>query len=392
MRGSDFGSTSVDAGSIRIGIVMHDLSLGGTERIALRLATEWARQGAAVTVFCGARTGALRALPLPGLRVVEAAGRIERRPGSRRRLAIAAARYFLEHPVDACFLPGNFHWPVAPALARLPAGVRPRVVAQVSAALEKPQRKGLRKVLFESRMRRLLRATDGIVCMSRGACTQARRILQRELAVRIALPALDDDCPPPVPVAAGCRTFVAAGRLVREKGFHQLIDAFALLHDASARLVIVGTGPEEGELYRQVWRLGLAGRVRLVGYRRDIRPWLDEARALVLSSHYEGFAAVLVEALAAGRQVIATRCTQAIDELDIVGEVGTVVPVGDVGALAEAMRAMLASAPASPEALAARVTGYHIGALAREYLRAFGRRATADDLQPASVPAASRAA
>ncbi|HTQ35621.1 MAG TPA: glycosyltransferase [Steroidobacteraceae bacterium] len=357
-------------GRMRVGIVLHDLSLGGTERIALRLANQWVQRGAEVTVFCGTRAGLLQALPGRGVRVQEAAPPIKRGPGSRLRLAKAAAQHFHAHPVDVCFVPGNFHWPVAPALAQL-APTRPLLVAQVSAALDKPQRGLLRQNWFEMRMRRLLGAADGIVCMSRRARDQANRILRRDVAIRIPLPALDTDCPAPMPVPSGCRTLLAAGRLVPEKGFHNLIAAFAQLNNPEARLVIVGSGPEEARLRRQISRLGLTGRVSLPGYASDIRSWLDQARAFVLSSRYEGFPAVLIEAFAAGRQVITTRCTHAIQELAIDGDIGSIVPVGDVPAMAAAMRHVLATPPADAAMLAARVANYRIGPLAEEYLRAF---------------------
>ncbi|HXC58687.1 MAG TPA: glycosyltransferase, partial [Steroidobacteraceae bacterium] len=153
--------TSVSSGRLVIGIVLHDLGLGGTERIAIRLANHWATLGARVHVFCGSREGFLAGLLDARIHVAEASRRIPRRLGSRLELANAAGRHFLEHPVDICFVPGNFHWPVAPALARLPSPIRPLVVAQVSAALDKPQRGRLRQRLFEARMRRLLRGVDG---------------------------------------------------------------------------------------------------------------------------------------------------------------------------------------------------------------------------------------
>lgn len=356
-----------------VGIVLHDFGLGGTERIAIRLANRWAALGAKVEIFCGSHEGFLATLPDPEVHMVEAASQIRRRPGSRVALAAAAARHFLERPVDVCFVPGNFHWPVVPALARLPASVRPMIVAQVSAALDKPQRGTLRQALFEARMRRLLRRVDGVICMSHRARDQANRILGRNLAMRIALPALEDDAADVAPVAPECRTFLAAGRLVPEKGFDLLIDAFAHAVDPSARLVIVGSGPEEGRLRQQVQRLGLGARVLMPGAASSIRPWLDQSRALVLTSRFEGFGAVLVEALAAGRQVITTRCTHAIEELGIGHRFGHVVSVGDRLALANAMDAVLQSPPPDPSMLAAAVADYRIGQGAREYLRAFER-------------------
>lgn len=378
------------AGPLALGIVLHDLSLGGTERIALRLARRWAQAGARVTVFCGSRTGALQELLSPDFELVIAPVPILRGFGSRRRLGAAAARHFRRQPVDVCFVPGNFHWPVVPALARLPPHVRPVIFAQVSAALDKPQRGPLRQRLFELRMRHLLRAADGAVCMSERAREQANRIVGRDIAIRIALPALDDDAAAPLRVPEDCRTILAAGRLVPEKGFSTLIEAFALLRDPGARLVIVGSGPDEPRLRQQILHLGMTDRISLPGYALRIRPWLDQSRAFVLSSHFEGFPAVLIEALAAGRQVIATRCTHAVQDLAIGGDIGRTVPVADPAALAQAIRDVLTTTPPEPALLAACVAGYRIGPIAAQYLQAFRNRLTrpAAAASPSSVRAA----
>lgn len=386
---------------LALGVVLHDLSLGGTERIALRLARQWARSGARVTVFCGSRKGELLELVCPSINLVEAPVEIPRGPGSRERLGEAAARYFNLHPVDVCFVPGNFHWPVVPALARLPGSTRPVIVAQVSSALDKPRRGFLRQALFRLRMRHRLRDADGVVCMSERARGQAVRILGRNAAVRIATPALDDDTPPPVPVPPDCRTFVAAGRLVREKGFSTLIEAVALIGDPAVRLTIVGKGPDEERLRQQIAALGLGARISLPGYSCRIRPWLDQSRAFVLSSRYEGFPAVVIEALAAGRQIIATRCTHAVQDLAIDGAVGRVVPIGDAQAMARAMREVLASPPTDPALLADSVAMHRIGPIAEDYLVNFRRwlalrqhaaaSAAPFGAHPAAAPAATTA-
>ena len=361
--------------TLSIGVVLHDFALGGTERIAVRLANAWARGGATVTLFAGAREGALRPLLDPAVRLVFATMPIRRGRGSQRRLGAAAADYFGGHPVDACFVPGNYHWPVAAALSRLSGPERPVVAAQISAALHKPQRGRLRQMIYDRRMRRLLSGSDALVALCPPAGAEADTILGRAMSVSIALPALDDGTPPPVPVRANCRTILAAGRLVPEKGFDLLIAAFAQLrrNDAAARLVIVGEGPDRARLEALVEAHGLANHAALPGFVPDIRPWLDEARLFVLSSRFEGYGAVIVEALAAGRQVVATRCTPAVDELLHDETVGRSVPIEDAPALAKAIAAMLAGPAADPVRLAGLVQHHRIGTVARDYLQLFHR-------------------
>lgn len=347
-------------------IVLHDFALGGTERVAVRLAAAWTKLGVAVTIFAGSEAGPLRALAGDGVEIVLADPPILRRRGSRRRLARAARAFVARRAFDGVFIPGNFHWPVAAALVG--AGVP--VIAQVSAALDKPQRGRLRQWAFEVRMRRLLRRVNAVVALSDVARDQADRILGRRVTTTIALPALPDDPAPPMPMPKGAPVILAAGRLVPEKGFASLIEAFAALPDPTAQLAIVGAGPQEAALRASIDRLGIADRVAMPGYVADIRPWLDAARLFVLSSDFEGYPAVLVEALAAGRPVVATDCTPATRLLDAPGA-GSVVPLGDTAALSRAIARMLTQAPPDPERLAASVAHHRIGAVAAAYLDLF---------------------
>ena len=99
---------------------------------------------------------------------------------------------------------------------------------------------------------------------------------------------------------------IAAGRLVNQKGFDMLIDAMTLLHDARIWLTILGEGPLRACLERLTLIKGVADRVRFAGFQANPYAWFARADAFVLSSRYEGFPNVILEALACGVPVIAT--------------------------------------------------------------------------------------
>jgi glycosyltransferase involved in cell wall biosynthesis len=352
-----------------IGIVMHDFPLGGTERIALRLARAWMACGIAVTIFCGDESGPLRTLVPPGVRLVSAFPAIPRGPRSREKLGRAAARHFTAHPVDTLFVTGNFHWEVVPFLAAIPG--RPTVAVQISSPLVRPQRGLVRQALFRRRMMRLLGRADVLVAMDEPNRRRADRMIGRRITTTIPLPALDDDRPPTS--RAKGHMILAAGRLIRQKGFDLLIEAFARLGDPAARLVIVGSGPEEESLRRQAEATGLADRIRLTGYAPDIRPYLDQARLFVLPSRFEGYGAVIVEALGAGRPVIATCSTPAVEDVLTDPRLGVVVPIEDVPALTAALRVLLDRPAPDPDCLASAVGAYRIGHGSAAYLDLFAR-------------------
>ena len=99
---------------------------------------------------------------------------------------------------------------------------------------------------------------------------------------------------------------VAAGRLVKVKGFDLLIGALARLHDTQVRLTILGAGPLRASLERLAHTKGVADRVRFAGFQVNPYTWFARADAFVLSSRYEGLPNVVLEALACRTPVIAT--------------------------------------------------------------------------------------
>jgi glycosyltransferase involved in cell wall biosynthesis len=103
------------------------------------------------------------------------------------------------------------------------------------------------------------------------------------------------------------RTIVAAGRLADAKNYPLLIEAMGLVRQrVAARLVILGHGERETALRTLVGALGLNDVVEFAGFQEN--PWKFIARSavFVLTSRYEGFGNVLVEALACGVPVVAT--------------------------------------------------------------------------------------
>ncbi|HEX8200995.1 MAG TPA: glycosyltransferase [Isosphaeraceae bacterium] len=102
-----------------------------------------------------------------------------------------------------------------------------------------------------------------------------------------------------------------------------------------ARLVVVGEGPEAETIRGEVRRLGLDGAVRLLGLRGDVPALLAGANLGLLTSRSEGIPLTVIEAMAAGLPVLATR-VGGLGEVVADGQTGLLVPPGDDGALADA--------------------------------------------------------
>jgi len=137
---------------------------------------------------------------------------------------------------------------------------------------------------------------------------------------------------------------LSIGRMDPIKDFATLIGAFAEAARRSPRafLWIAGGGDEayRQQLERMILELGLADRVKLLGARRDVGALLAACDLYALPSITEALSMTILEAMAAGRAVLATR-TGGNPELVVDGTTGVLVPVGDVPAMARALAGLL---------------------------------------------------
>lgn len=331
----------------RIGIVLHDFPAGGTERIAIRLANAWAGAGRAVTIFAGSVAGPALALVAPGVAIVGADPPIPRGIGSRFRLGRRLAGMIAARGIDALVCPGNFHLPVIRAASRLPCAV----IAKLSNPLVRPDHNAFHRGSFALATRLAAQRIDRFVAMSPALATEARTLLATPVTV-VDEPILAAPGVPHQTGVPGAPLILCAGRLVAQKDFALALAAFARLERPAARLVLLGDGAERAALERLAMRLGIAGRVEFAGHVADIAPWLARADLFLLSSRFEGYPAVLVEALAAGVPVVATRCSPAIDEILADPSFGRVA-ASTPEALAAAIEAVLGGDGVAEESRAA---------------------------------------
>jgi GalNAc-alpha-(1->4)-GalNAc-alpha-(1->3)-diNAcBac-PP-undecaprenol alpha-1,4-N-acetyl-D-galactosaminyltransferase len=150
-------------------------------------------------------------------------------------------------------------------------------------------------------------------------------------------------------------TLLAMGRLVHQKGFDLLLNAFAQIadHHPLWSLTILGEGPLKSELQGQIEALELEGRVKLLGAVEDPFPYLYAADMFVFSSRFEGFPLALCEAMACGLPVVSFDCPEGPAAIIRHQADGILIPAQNVKALAAEM-AHLMSDPAARQRLAAR--------------------------------------
>jgi glycosyltransferase involved in cell wall biosynthesis len=203
--------------------------------------------------------------------------------------------------------------------------------------------------LFKAASRALIRLSDALLVLSsrearhwRQFCpTGMYRLVKNPFDLSELSPAtsIQPSWTPP----RGRRVILFVGRLIRQKGVYELLDAVEqLTQDLDYHVLIAGEGPEEGRLRARTRALGLANRVSFTGYLDRATLAFAYARADVLAcpSWSEGFPTVVAEAMHAGLPIVTTR-EGGMDDHLIERQHALLVPVQNPDALADALRQLL---------------------------------------------------
>ncbi len=159
------------------------------------------------------------------------------------------------------------------------------------------------------------------------------------------------------------------GRLKAQKNQALLIQAFARqFRHENAKLMILGDGPLRSDLEQLARDEGVENQILMPGFVKDPAPVYASADLFVLSSSYEGFGNVIVEAMNCGVPILSTNCQFGPDEILADGQYGKLVPVNNVEELALGMAEVLGQ-PINAQKLKDRSQEFAPEVAAREYLR-----------------------
>jgi glycosyltransferase involved in cell wall biosynthesis len=322
----------------RVTIIVSALGAGGTEHVVSLVASHWARLGCAVTVITLEAPAsepyynldprvAIRRLDVP----VQKASKLQAAWLVIRRLHRLRAVIRNSRPdfVLSFLTRTNVLTLLATRGLRLPV-----IVSERNNPAVQPF-----GPLWKWLQLRLYPRAFTLVTMTKGALDYFAPEIRRHGRVipnAINLPAGWED-------RRGNNVLTAVGRLTRQKGFDLLLEAFARITDRHPdwKLVIWGEGEARTELEAQRDALGLRDRVEMPGLTARPGLWLETADAFVLSSRYEGWGIVLLEAMAARLPVVSFACDWGPTDMIADGEDGILVPDGDVTALADALSSVM---------------------------------------------------
>jgi glycosyltransferase involved in cell wall biosynthesis len=355
----------------RIAVYVPTLAGGGAERVMLNLATGFADAGHEAILVVDRRVGAYADKVPPQVRCVDLGAR-------KSLLAFPKLRRFVRQEQPDILLSALFINNITAAVLRrlIPGGCRVFLSEHSILSLQIQHSDAWWQRFLGKHLRRILPWADGMIVVSPGVGEDLRTAFGLKMPIHaIGNPVLPLDYAQlyaeevyPWPPHAG-PTFLGVGRLNAQKDFATLIRAFAKVRAVCpARLVILGEGPEGGALRGLAASLGVTDDVLMPGFADTVHPYYRMADVFVLSSTWEGFGNVLVEAMATETPVVSTDCPNGPAFILEDGQYGALVPVGDADAMAAAMLRALETSPEARAAARQRAEAFRIDRIAQAYL------------------------
>jgi glycosyltransferase involved in cell wall biosynthesis len=318
---------------------------GGAERVALRLIEDFLRAGHEVDLVLLQKIGELLPLLPPEVQVFDLEA-----PRVRSGI-VPMVRYFRRrrpHAVQISMWPLTVIGIIAHELARSKA----RIVTSDHAALSKhyPPTNPLAYRSLTWSVRLFYPLAHARILVANEAADDLARIsgIERSSIEVVYNPVGE----PPENVGTtreiealwgdAERRVITVGTLKAQKNHQLLIRSFArAFRDTRVKLMILGEGELRLSLEALAVELGVADQVLLPGFTTHPWPYYASADLFALSSDYEGYPLVLIEALRSGLPIVSTDCKSGPREILDGGRYGALVPVGDEAALAEAMKEAL---------------------------------------------------
>lgn len=357
----------------RIAFFLSELHGGGAQRVIVNLVNELVRRNQAVDLVLAKAEGVYLAQVSAKVRIIElkAANLI----GSLPRLV-----NYLKSDRPKCLISGLEGANLLAIWAKALARVETKTIITVHNTLsqESANYTYKRRKLLPILIRYFYPWVDRIVAVSQGAAkslANGTNLSSARITIiynPVVTPELIEMSQQPVthpwflpqkqPIILG------VGRLNRQKDFTTLIRAFAKVRQKrKARLIILGEGEERLHLQNLIQDLGLNEEVCLPGFVENPYAYMTKADVFVLSSAWEGFGNVLVEAMACGTTVVSTNCESGPKEILAAGKYGKLVPVKDPEALALGILSAL-DAPLEPEILRSRAACFSVECITNQYL------------------------
>ena len=314
---------------------------GGAEKIIVRLANHFANSGLTVDLCAATATGVNLDWVSSDIKIIDF-----KHPRVIRSL-IPLIKYLRKNK-PAVVYTTMMHANIIVAIACRLSGIKTRLVLREAVSVRKMETSSKpAQLLFNTLVRLTYPIADQIISVSDGVQEDLLAYIGKhdpdsfQIIYNPTDPEIHEKSQQPLPALPAQFTTkkfaVAVGRLSGQKDFETLIKAIGQVqkhHDLG--LIILGEGGKRKHLEQLAQSLGVT-QLHMPGYVDNIYPYIKAASVFVLSSRYEGMPNALIEALALGSSIVATRCPSGPEEVLEHGRLGELVDVGDDKAMAEAI-------------------------------------------------------
>jgi glycosyltransferase involved in cell wall biosynthesis len=362
-----------------VALFLPTLYSGGAERVQLNLARYFLDRGLRVDLVVCKYFGSLKDQVPEGVRLISLDAR-------KVMFGVSAYLRYLRIARPSVVLSSVENAAIISCVGKMLSSHRHRLLVRLDNSLSEPGILPLQMHRWPvmTAVASTFHAADAFVAVSNGLKEQLSHLpgLGKKPIRRIYNPIIHEgfeaqaDLTPELPpsIKPGEPFVLAVGRLQKQKGYPQLLQAFSrVVKQRPSHLVILGEGDDREELQGLASSLGIAPHVHFLGYTPNPLAYMRHAAVFVLSSLAEGFGNVIVEALACGTPVISTDCPHGPREILSGGRYGTLVPVGDVDSLAQAIVAKLNGLkPAMSEELKQHLQLFSIETIGKHYVEELG--------------------
>ncbi len=363
----------------KLSIIASSFWGGGAERVAVNLANYFASTGHEVDLVVFEHAGPLLTEVHDGVNIVDLKVKPKRMWPYRPSTWLVLAGYFKRvRPEYVLSTIGHVNIVVGMSSYVL----RPRrlVFREASTLDSLRKRNFVSRAIYETLLRRSYSRADRIIANSHG--TKKDLVLHRIVpAPKIAVlpnPVLPLNYQERVSAVveepwladSSLSVVLGVGRLHFLKNYPFLIESFAHIYaqNKNARLLILGDGEELSKLSTLIHEKGLADVAKIIGFQQNVYPYFAKARVFALSSLWEGFGNVIVEALSTGTPVVCVDCPGGPSMILEGGKYGRLVEPGDVKGFSDAILEALDSQPVDRDLLIKRAGDFSVSTIGKQYL------------------------
>lgn len=354
-------------------LILEDLSGGGAERVFVNIANVFLANNIEVEFLLGKKTGVYLQMLNPAIPVKEVGGT------SLITYLKSFPKIFKENKYTHIFTASHYS-ATAAIMAKKFTGITAKIYHTHHYA--QPSSRGLKHLKGDIILKLLhffiIPHADKIIAVSNGALQWIRKFSHHKLPQGLFIynPIFDDTIfdlakeTVNFPVSIQNKiVLLSVGRLAEQKDQLTLLRSFLIVKEThpNAILFILGKGPLQSILENFIAEHNLIYSVYLIGFEANPYKWMNKCDVFILSSLYEGFGNVLVEAMALGKTVVSTNCIAGPDEILNKGEFGYLCPVKNPLEMASAISKAIV-APLNADMIKQASHQYRIDYIVKQYI------------------------